>query len=262
LSVPYPLSRTHRARLARAFSAVPRVDLGIECVIEDQMGRAFVDDVASPSVFLIEQAGFFCYLAGPAGSPAGRDLLAGLPRGRMLMPSSPGWFDAAREMYGKRLLSLPRFSFSSEKLDAGALDGLVAALPGRNRLRRLDVPLTRQLVEDPEPVLDLADFESVEDFVQRGIGYALLDGATFIGLAYSSLVCSRGIEVSLYVAPDWRRRGVGTCLAAALLSWCLAHGVDPHWDAANVESCALAHKLGYRSAGTYEVRYLAPEGAR
>ena len=64
--------------------------------------------------------------------------------------------------------------------------------------------------------------------------------------------------MSIFVADEYRRQGVATALAAHLLCWCLQNHVDPHWDAANPESCRLARKLGYVPAGDYQAYYLAP----
>ena len=50
---PYPLTKANRIRLARAFRHIPRVDVSIECVLEGQMGSAFVDNVHQPTVFKI-----------------------------------------------------------------------------------------------------------------------------------------------------------------------------------------------------------------
>jgi predicted GNAT family acetyltransferase len=102
----------------------------------------------------------------------------------------------------------------------------------------------------------LSDFESVEDFLARGIGYGVMQNDTMIGVAYSSLICSKGIEVSIFVSPEHRRQGIATVLASYLLKWSLAHNLDPHWDAANPESCKLAEKLGYLPTGTYTAYYL------
>jgi GNAT superfamily N-acetyltransferase len=68
--------------------------------------------------------------------------------------------------------------------------------------------------------------------------------------------CSRGIEVSIYVLPEHRRRGIATLLAARLLEWRQDNRMDAHWDAANPESCKLAIKLGYKPAGSNEAYVL------
>jgi len=104
--------------------------------------------------------------------------------------------------------------------------------------------------------VDLSDFDSPEDFVQRGIGFYLEKNGTVVGAAYSSLVCSKGIEVSLFVLEDYRRQGIVTILASRLLKWCIANNADANWDAANPESCKLAEKLGYIQRGEYQAHYL------
>jgi hypothetical protein len=48
---------------------------------------------------------------------------------------------------------------------------------------------------------------------------------------------------------------VATALSAALLLECVRRGLRPNWDAANPESCALAEKLGYTPAGSYDSYY-------
>lgn len=72
-----PLNRANRILIARAFSRVPRVDMSIDCVIEDQMGQALVDNVHTPTVFKLE-VGSFVYFAGSAATDAGRALLGSL----------------------------------------------------------------------------------------------------------------------------------------------------------------------------------------
>ena len=49
-----------------------------------------------------------------------------------------------------------------------------------------------------------------------------------VGAAYSSLVCSQGIEVSVYVEERHRQRGVATALCSRLLLDCLALGRGIH----------------------------------
>ena len=50
--------------------------------------------------------------------------------------------------------------------------------------------------------------------------------------------------------------GLATALSASLIVESLSRGLEPHWDAANPESCKLALKLGYTSAGSYVALFL------
>ena len=252
------LTRANRLRLARAFRHNPRVDYAIDCVLEAQMGQAFVDDLDRPTAYRIT-IGPFWYFAGDADSPGGRALLAEWPAYNLLMPSPPAWAAAARATLGDRLVSFSRYSFLADGLSEGHLAAVIDSSPQRDRVVAADATLLARAAEGVETFIDLADFDSPDDFVARGLGYVALDGERVMGAAYSSLVCSRGIEVSLYVDEPYRRQGVATALAARLLLECLRQGRRPNWDAANPESCALAEKLGYVAGGSYDSYFYRPQ---
>jgi GNAT superfamily N-acetyltransferase len=250
----YPLIKSNRLQLARAFRTVPRVDLSIGCVIEGQMGKAYVDDVQNPSAYKI-QVGPFFYFAGDAFGEGGQEMLRNIQPWTLFMPSSEGWLEAGKNMYREKLIGFDRYSFSSECLSIEHLEKLSLQLAFSKEIKRVDLMIATQ-VWGQDLFLDISDFESSSDFIERGIGYYVAKGSQIIGAAYSSLVCSQGIEVSIFVAEDYRRQGMATVLAAHLLKWCLENNMDPHWDAANLESCVLAEKLGYLPKGKYQACYL------
>ena len=250
----HPLTKVNRIQLARAFRNVPRVDVSIECVIEGQMGKAYVDNIQSPSVYKIQTGPFF-YFAGDASEEGGQELLKNIQPWTLFMPSAEGWIEAGKRMYGERLIGFDRYSFSSECLSLEHLERLSIVSAFSKDLKQMDLALATQ-VWDQEHFIDLAEFDSPSDFVGRGIGYYVERNGKIIGAAFSSLVSSKGIEVSIFVSEDYRRQGMATALAASLLKWCLENNTDPHWDAANPESCRLAEKLGYIPKGKYQAYYL------
>lgn len=249
----YPLTRASRIQLARAFATIPRVDISIECVLEDQMGKTFVDSPDNPQAYLLELDGFFCYYAGDLTSDTGRAFVAKTPNGRMLMTGSSGWHEVVQSAFdAERLIHIKRYSYASDSLSVEHLQQLAANNPNTPHVRRIDAALAAT----KNPYVEIGAFESPEDFFQRGIGYCMTDGDTIIGGAYSSLVCSNAIEISIVVDPAYRRKGIATALSCQLLLWCLAHHVAPHWDAANAESCGLAEKLGYSEKAEYAAYFL------
>lgn len=250
--IPFPLNRVNRLLLARAFAEVPRVDISIDCVIEDQMGSAFVDSLSAPRAFMLELDRFFCYFSGDLSGEAGRAFLAAVPAGRMLMAGSDGWQPAVESCFGSRLISLTRYRYDSRALSLNHLHGLAAANPHTPHIQCV----TPAHAGTNSPYLSISAFDSAEDFVARGIGYCLEHDGVITGAAYASLVCSDAIEVSIVVDPAHQRKGIATALACALLQWCLENHLAPHWDAANDESCRLAEKLGYTPDGTYTAYYL------
>ncbi len=250
-----PLTKENRLKIAQVYRHVPHVDVSIDSVVEAQMGRAFVDDRQRPTAYLLDM-GVFHYYAGDPATGGAQAMLAALPQYTLFMPSAAGWAAAAQAMYGERFVTIPRYSFSSEKLSMAHLDGLLADSPWRERVQRLDLALATAVYGATDHICHLKDFDSPADFIARGIGYCVMEEEEMAGVAYSSLVASRGIEVSIVVLPDYRRQGMATALAAALLRYCLEHNMDANWDAANPESCKLALKLGYVATGTYDAYYL------
>lgn len=251
--IEYPLTKANRIRLARAFSKAPRVDLSIECVVEGQMGAAFVDDVERPTVFKI-QSGPFVYFGGEVAGSGAHSALETITPEVLLMPSTPGWLEAVKQRYGERLMPFDRYSFSGEQLSREHLNALCRTA-SKYEICPMDVKFAA-LLWGQEHFIDLSCFDSPEDFGQRGLGFYAVWDEAIVGAAYSQLVCGGGIEVSLYVVPKHRERGLGTLLASHLVKHCLENGQEAHWDAANLESCRLARKLGYTPSGEYQAHYL------
>lgn len=249
---PFPLTAANRIKLAQAFLHQPRVDLAIESTVEGQMGAVWVDDPANPTAFCIAH-GPFRYYAGDAAGAGGRALLRDTLCGYdLLMPASEPWLEAAQAIYGERLQPFPRYRFSAAALDAAHLTALSAQCKPRGQIAPIDADLAAWLAAQGNQYESIADFGSAQNFAARGLGFAALDGEQVLGAAWSSLVCSRGIEVSIFVEERARGRRLATVLACRLLLACLEGGREPHWDAANPASYKLALKLGYTFIGMYE----------
>ena len=249
-----PLNKANRIKLAIAFKNVPRVDLSIDSAIEGQMGKAFVDDLREPNVFRIE-VGPFVYFAGEVASAGSREMLENLTTQVLFMPSAPGWIEAGKELYGARLGGFTRYSYSFESVTIDHLDHLLQTSTFTDEVKQMDQEFALQL-RGKDHFIDFSDFDSAEDFVERGLGFYLDKSGRIMGAIYSSLVCSIGMEVSLFVVNDYRRQGVATMLASCFLKRCLENKMEAHWDAANAESCNLAEKLGYTPIGEYKAHYL------
>lgn len=254
MACEFELNKANRLKLARAFRDHKRVDLSIDCVIEGQMGKAFVDDLTHPMSYRIT-VGPFWYFAGESYSPGAHQMMQDLPAYNLLMPSSPGWVDLAKEIYGEHLQPFTRYSFSASSLSASHLTSCLKDSGYQSRVVPIDMQMAAHLAAQPESYLELSDFDSVGDFIERGMGYAILDGQRVMGVAYSSLVCSAGIEVSVFVEEPYRQRGVATALSSRLLLECLNLNQKPDWDAANPESYKLAKRLGFSFVEAYDSYY-------
>ena len=249
------LTKANRLRLAEAFRQNKRVDYSIECVVEGQMGRAFADSLSEPTAYCIA-TGPFRYFAGDARSPGGLEMVRDIVPYTLLQPPPPGWLDVMSEVHGERLADFPRYSFATESLSVGHLQALLDGSNYRDSIAPVTADLARKIARQGEDYLEISDFDSAEDFEDRGIGFAAMAGEEVAGTAYSSLVCSKGIEVSIFVGEKHRRQGVATALASRLVLECLRRGLRPNWDAANPESCRLALKLGFTFIEQYDAHYV------
>jgi hypothetical protein len=119
------LTKANRLVLAQAFRENPKVDYLIECVVEGQMGRAYVDSLEEPRAFRIE-VGPFWYFAGEAHAPEARGMIECMPAYTILMPSPPAWMELANQVFGSWLLPLTRYSFSTVSLSEAYLQRLLA----------------------------------------------------------------------------------------------------------------------------------------
>lgn len=252
----YSLTKSNRIWLAQAFRDVPRVDISIECVLEDQMGMAFVDNTDMPSAYMIKIGPFHYFAGNPAGD-GGLEMVKNFQPYNLFMSASAGWAEAFKQVYGERFFKIERYSFSSQNLSITHAEKLCQVSKFAEDVKRMDAALLERL-KGQDHFIDASDFESSADFEDRGIGFYIEKDEKVIGAAYSSLVCSTGIEVSLFVEEDYRRQGVAKVLSANLVRWCLEHNMDAHWDAANPESCQLAERLGYTPIGRYLAYFLKP----
>lgn len=99
-------------------------------------------------------------------------------------------------------------------------------------------------------------FNSIDDYVNRGLGFCILHQGKVVCGASSYSVYNGGIEVEIDTHPEHRRKGLATVAASALILCCLEKGIYPSWDAANLTSVALAEKLGYILDKPYDTYYI------
>jgi RimJ/RimL family protein N-acetyltransferase len=234
---------------------IPRVDLTVECVLDETMCSAQVDDPNNPKSLCIQMQVFW-YFAGDPCTEWARKKIAQIPTYDFIMPSAAGWLEEIGKLYAERLQPYTRFSFSAESLSRDHLAALWDASPHKGMIRELDAESIEKLTSSEDNAFGIEAFASVEDFLNRGFGFVAKRNEQVVGHAYSTLLSRKGMEVSIWVAERQRQRGMATALASRLLLESLDRGLEPHWDAANSESVKLAKKLGYNFSGTYDAYYL------
>ena len=229
-----------------------------EAIMEGTIGKVWLDDETNPHVaVLIALDGKLHILGGDAGHPAARTYLEALPGFSMLFVGANGWKELLYEVQEGKVIKMKRYAFSSENLDRAHLKALQTRLSPEFRIEKITPERAQALFAERERWREdqFFGFAAPEDFIERGLGYCALHDDQVVCIAAAGTASSSGFEVQIDTHPKFYRRGLATATGAALLSDCLAQGINPNWDAANTDSAGLAVKLGYLPQGEYDMYY-------
>ncbi len=249
------IEKDRRPRLLRLFESYKWNYLP-DAILDGYMGRALADNEETPQVAVLEASNLkLGIVGGEASHPSAREYIEQLPTPAALIFASDGWEELVQEVHAGRLIHLPRYAFTSEKLDMESLCRLGSQIPEGYRIEPMDLGLAQQLAaEKSEFASDhLLNFDSPEDFIERGFGFCILDGDEIVSVATTFAICDTGIEIQINTRKEHQGKGLATAVAAHLLVYSLEHNLDPNWDAANERSVGLAKKLGYTPQGTYSI---------
>lgn len=146
-------------------------------------------------------------------------------------------------------------SFEPEKLKA-----FVSELPEDYTLSGMTPEIWAQITEKKGWMWDfISNFPDYETFEELALGvFALKNGEIVCG-ASSYSAYNGGIEIEIATHEAHRRKHLARACAAQLILNCLERGWYASWDAANLNSAALAQQLGYRFSHTYPYLILTPE---
>jgi RimJ/RimL family protein N-acetyltransferase len=100
--------------------------------------------------------------------------------------------------------------------------------------------------------------QSVQDFLARSFGFCLLHGDEVAGWCLSEYNTAGRCEVGIATFEPYRRRGLATIMASALVEHALSQGISHvgwHCHASNIASAATALKVGFKKLVDYPVRF-------
>lgn len=259
----HEITSDHFASIIPLLSGIQQAVLPAAVCEGSNPGRIFVDDPQNPAVALIWTPVGYYFLAGDpraAGGPPAisRCLLEEMiPASQMMgergfvLITSPGWEDQLEQLLpGRTLFHIFRRTFT---LDPGAFlqaAGRLPELPREFTLARMDEALAERLGLPPS-------WRSPREFVQEGLGFAILSGEQIVSSCTSVFACRRGLEMDVNTAEEFRGRGLASIVAAAFIRECLRQGRAPNWECfwENEPSTQLALKLGYQIKEDYPVTY-------
>ncbi len=221
------------------------------------MGQVYADAEEQTSIVVIHLD--FCIIAGDAHSPDAEDAVRQLEPPASIVVSSYAWEPLLQRIWGESLRARTRVAFRSADWDRQRLRAFGDALPGGMNVHRIESKDARGFEDLAESLV--YNFDSLDDFVDRGVGFGIEHEGRFVSGCSSFAISSSSLEVEIQTHPDYRRRGLALATASAMIEYCLDHGLEPCWDAHNSMSAALATKLGFVSPRPYTA-YELPADAR
>ncbi|WP_442599598.1 GNAT family N-acetyltransferase [Neobacillus sp. D3-1R] len=106
-------------------------------------------------------------------------------------------------------------------------------------------------------------WESLDQFLNIGIGYCITNNDNVIGTCISVFVADKEYEIGINTySTEHRGKGLATALAREFVRECLHNGYTPHWttESFRMDSIAIAKKIGFKQLPNYKVFYLPFEG--
>ena len=219
-------------------------------------GELWCDDVNEPETAVIV-SGDFHYLAG---EPAFADEIMGFAEEKphaVFVPSCGGWFGLLNDACGGRLKKVERYHMrlGQNGFDRQALSEIVDNM---KHLKLSDCelcPIGREEYDECI-VSDWADsfvsnFSDWNEYQQHGFGFVIKHGGRVVSGTSTYCYYSRGVEVEVSTAPEYRKNGLARITAARFIIECLDRDTAPNWDARNMFSVSIARKLGFELHDTY-----------
>ena len=234
----------------------------IDCTIvlsylQGHMGAAWVDNLENPTVAQIT-VGIFVFYAGDPNATNVEELLDNLPDFSLVIVDSDEWKNRIESFHRGKAEKHVRYRFEKNPmhLDKTHLLMIMSSLPQGYEIKKVDRNIVNSTAFQELSEDFVSQFDSIDDFIDRGVGYAVLYDGKVVSAATSFSIYDDGIEIEIATNSDYRRKGLASITAAAIIIDCLDNGKYASWDAANIESADLAKKLGYIFKETYEAYFI------
>ncbi len=221
------------------------------------MGRAWADNSDMPEAARII-VGDFCFFAGNAFNPQSEILVQSIPEFHdkpwiLMIPKDKSWNTLIENSYAGAYKKYMRYAFTKNPdiFDSVWLNEYIDILPEEYKIMPIDEPLLYSTASEKWSQDLCSQFSSYKEYSEHGLGFVILREGNPVCGASSYTYYDSGIEIEIDTIPEYRRRGLATACAAKLILACVDKGLYPSWDAANLESVALAKKLGYKFEKEY-----------
>lgn len=233
------------------------LDVVLLSCIEGNMGEAWVDDKTEPTMAIAIVADF-CYLFGVVDDYEDNIYVRRLldkALGKIIMIFHNSWVALIEKHYVNRFKMFMRFSIKREPdvFQRNILSSYIKAVESNFEIKRIDEDIYYKVLNDAFMADCCSNFTSIDSFLKNGIGYVIMHDNKIISGASSYSYCKGSIEITIGTKKEYRKKGFALACASKLILECLDNNIYPRWDAVNMESVALAEKLGYHFDKEYKV---------
>jgi GNAT superfamily N-acetyltransferase len=232
-------------------------------------GQVWVDDEASPRsglliTFLSGGGAAWCFLAGDPSSPSFNtavnkaifeEEVAGDAVGTFLFTCHPMDWDGGLSQVGhpRQPAPMSRRHYVCRQLDYE----FRPKLPAGVTLQPMDTDLLEgdEIKIHPEVETTLKKWDSIKDVHFQDYGFVAVSQRQVVAWATVDFVVGGRGDLGFETLSEYRRRGLGSAVAAAALEHGLANGIEVHWTCAedNIGSQRTAEKLGLERDRDYHI---------
>lgn len=232
-------------------------DVELFSCIEGNAGQVWVNNKENPTLAIILIADF-CFLLGHSEKLEDGDYIIKIYdniKRKIIVPDSSFWIKVIETYFPDNHRTFSRYSIKTEPevFNKDNLNSYIKAIESKFDIVNIDKTNYKKVLADDFMADCCSNYSSLDDFTKNGLGYLIIHDDEIISAASSYGYCIGSIEITIGTKEDYRQKGLALACASKLILDCLARGIYPHWDAANLESVALAEKLGYHFNKEYIV---------
>ncbi len=217
--------------------------------LSGEFGRAWADSATAPGVGLVEIE--FYFVAGDAEAATAGDAARAIPRDSTVVALGEPWEALLRRTKDGAIVEHTRVAFDAGPWDRARLAELARSLPPGYRMQRITTQNVDRFASLEHALV--SNYRSTRDFAAHGAGFGVEHDGRFVAGCASFTLAGGKLEFEIQTHPDFRRRGLATSAAAAMILHCIESGLEPCWDAHNEGSALLAEKLGFVNRSPYSV---------
>jgi len=246
-------SQQEKRRVGPLFDGIH--DSLIKTFLHGYAGEGWCDDLAYPRCAAVNVQDWL-YFGGFPDSENAAEFAATVPEhhnGLSISACDEGWLPLIEAAHPGKTTRKVRYTLSQDLkgFDKDKLRAMTRDVPDGYTLLGMDEEIYDLAMKEEWSKYFCSFFSDADDFVERGIGFCILQGDELISAASSFTIYDGGIEVQISTREGHRRKGLARACGAALVLACISQKRMPCWDAANIASVSLAKDLGYKLQGEY-----------